>query len=144
MAQVFHRYLGKDGKIPKPPKPTPKQEERDALNAKLITARVRERESIAKIREMELARKRGALIPLQIHQRIVSWAFRVFNEHCRGGPTLLVRLVERTLRGKVALDDVDKHALRMAFTDVVVQQWLTELGDNLKKPPAEFIKDEWV
>jgi hypothetical protein len=141
MSEVIHRYVGKNGK---PSKPSPQQKERDALNAKLITAKVRERESIAKIREMELARKRGAIIPLKIFQRVVGWAFTVFKEHCRGGPSLLVRLVERTLRGKYALDDADKHALRMAFYDLVVQQWLTELGDNLKKPPTEFLKDEAV
>ena len=75
MAQVFHRYLGKDGKIPKPPKRTPRQEERDALNAKLTAAKVRERESIAKIREIELARKSGASIPVKVHQRYVGWAY---------------------------------------------------------------------
>jgi hypothetical protein len=140
MSEVIHRYVGKNGK-PSKSKPSPRQEERDALSAKLNTAKLREREAIANIREMELARKRKELYPCKVFQRIVGWAFTVFKEHCRGGPSQLVRLVERTLRGKHALDDADKHALRMAI-DALMREWLTELEANLCRLPAEFLKEE--
>jgi hypothetical protein len=58
MPEVIHRYIGKDGKIPKP---TVEQKERQGSDARLAAAKAREREAIAALREAELARKRGEL-----------------------------------------------------------------------------------
>ena len=59
MAQVFHRYLGKDGKIPEPPKPTEKQEEREVP----MRSFRRPRQGSARLSRLsgraELAQKRG-------------------------------------------------------------------------------------
>jgi hypothetical protein len=59
MAEVFHRYLGKNGKIPKL---TAEQKEREASDARLQAAKAREREAIAALREAELDLKRGKLV----------------------------------------------------------------------------------
>ena len=49
--------------------------------------------------------------------------------------------MERTLRGKYALDASDKHALKMAL-DVRMRQRLTELQANMQRVPEEFLKEE--
>ena len=59
MAEVIHRYLGKDGKIPEP---TAEQKERQGSDARLQAAKAREREAIAALREAELDLKRGKLV----------------------------------------------------------------------------------
>ena len=139
MAIAEIRYVGKNGGPPKPR--TTEQKERDAAEARLQAAKAREREAIAKLREMELARKSKELFPCKVFERINAYAYVCWKEHFRGVPTTLVRLYERALRGKHAFDDADKHALRMAI-DALMRQWLAELEANLRLTPAEFLKEE--
>lgn len=142
MAQVFHRYLGKNGKIPKPPKPTAEQKERQGSDARLQAAKARKEEALAAIRETELARKRGELYPSKVYHRLAAYVFTCFKERYRGAPTVLLRLFLRTLRGKLDhLDDADKHAVKMAI-DALMREWLNELEANLLRTPAEFLKEE--
>jgi hypothetical protein len=141
MAEVIHRYLGKNGAPPKPRKLTAEQKERESADARLAAAKAREREAIATLRETELARKRGELYPKKVYERLIAFACVCFKEHYRGAPTTMLRLFERTLRGKVHLDDADKHALRMAI-DAQMREWLAELEANLNRTPAEFLKEE--
>ena len=130
MAEI--RYIGKNGQPPKPRKLTAEQKEREASSARLDAAKAREREAIANIREMELARKRRELTPNKVFQRMNAYAFTCFKEHYRGGPTTLVRLVERVLRGKHDLDNADKHALRME-----IDAWMRQVAYRAgSQPPS--------
>jgi hypothetical protein len=99
-------------------------------------------EANRKLRDMEYARKRGALCEQKIYKRINAYAYTCFKEHYRGVPTGLVRLSMRVLRGKFDhLTDADKHAWRMEI-DAWMRQWLTELEANLSRVPAEFLREE--
>jgi hypothetical protein len=98
-------------------------------------------EANRKLREIEYKRKRGELVEQKVVVRLASYACVVWKEHYRGAPTRLVRLFERTLRGKHALDDADKHALRGAI-DSQMREWLAELEANLQRTPSEFLKEE--
>jgi hypothetical protein len=140
MAEI--RYIGKNGRPPKPRKPTSEQKEREASDARLASAKAREREAIANIREMEYKRKRGELYPNKVYQRLAAYAFTCFKEHYRGAPTAMLQLFLRVLRGKLDhLDDGDKHAVKMAI-DALMREWLAELEANLLRTPAEFLKEE--
>ena len=140
MAEI--RYFGKDGGPPKPRKLTAEQKEREASDARLAAAKAREREAIATLRETELARKRGELYPNKVYHRLAAYAFTCFKEHYRGAPTAMLQLFLRTLRGKLDhLDEADKHAVKMAI-DALMREWLAELEANLRRTPAEFLKEE--
>ena len=54
--------------------------EREASDARLQEAKAKEREFIAKIREMEYKRKRGELCPQKTFQRINAFAITVWKE----------------------------------------------------------------
>lgn len=140
MAEI--RYIGKNGRPPKPRKLTAEQKEREASDAQLQAAKAREREAIANIREMEYKRKRAELCSQKVFHRINAYAYTCFKEHYRGAPTALLRLFLRVLRGKLDhLDEADKHAVKMAI-DALMRQWLTELEANLSRAPEEFLKEE--
>ena len=142
MAQVFHRYLGKNGKIPKPPKPTAAQKERQGSDARLQAAKARKEEALAAIRETELARKHGELFSYKVHIRLVGYALRCFERHYRSAPDTMLQLFLRTWRGKLDhVDDADKHAAKMAV-NAQMREWLAELEANLCRVPAEFLKEE--
>ena len=88
MAEVIHRYLGKDGKLPKP---TAEQKEREVSDARLQAAKAREREAIAALREAELARKRGELVETAAVTREAQDVCIVIRSRLLLLPTLLAR-----------------------------------------------------
>jgi hypothetical protein len=140
MAEI--RYIGKNGQPPKPRKPTAEQKEREGSDARLAAAKAKEREAIAALREMEYKRKRGELYPNMVYHRLAAYAFTCFKEHYRGAPTQLLQLFLRVLRGKLDhLDEADKHAVKMAI-DAWMREVLNELEANLRRTPAEFLKEE--
>ena len=112
------RYIGKDGKAPKPSKPTPKQEERDAAKAKLIVARARKEEALAIKRENEAREHRGELIARPEALRQASFIFVSIKQKLLGLPTLLAR----KCAGKT------QHEMRMII-DAEIRGCLTELSD---------------
>ena len=135
MAEVIHRYIGKNNGARR-------TKEREASEARLQEAKAKEREFIAKIREMEYKRKRGELCPQKVYERLVSYACVVWKEHCRAAPTQFVRIFERTLRGKLNhLTAADKHAVKMAY-EAEIRRWLAELQANMQRVPEDFLKEE--
>ena len=88
MAEVIHRYLGKDGKTPEP---TAEQKERQGSDARLSAAKAREREAIAALREAELARKRGELVETAVVTREAQDVCIVIRSRLLLLPTQLAR-----------------------------------------------------
>lgn len=114
MAEVFHRYLGKDGKIPEP---TAEQKEREVSDARLQAAKAREREAIATLRETELARRREELMETAVFTREAQDVAVVI----RSRMLLLPRQEARKCVGKT------EHEIRMIL-DFAIREALTELG----------------
>jgi type IV secretory pathway VirB10-like protein len=119
MAEI--RYIGKNGGPPKPRKPTAEQKEREASDARLASAKAREREAIATLRETELARKRGELVEQKAVVRYVAYAYTCIKERLRALPSAATR----------------KHATKMAI-DAKIREALNELADNLDMSVREY------
>jgi hypothetical protein len=115
MAEVIHRYLGKDGKIPKP---TAEQKERQGSQARLDAAKAREREAIAALREAELARKRGELVETAVVAREAQDVCIIIRSRLLLLPTQLARKCV----GK------SQHEIRMIL-DAAIRETLTALSD---------------
>ena len=115
MAEVIHRYLGKDGKIPEP---TAGQKEREASNARLDAAKAREREAIAALREAELARKRGELVETAVVTREAQDVCIVIRSRLLLLPTQLARKCV----GK------SQHEMRLII-DAAIREALTALSE---------------
>jgi phage terminase Nu1 subunit (DNA packaging protein) len=115
MAEVYHRYLGKNGKIPEP---TAEQKKREASDARLSAAKAREREAIAALREAELARKRGELVETAIVTREAQDVCIVIRSRLLLLPTQLARKCV----GK------SQHETRMII-DSGIREALTELSN---------------
>jgi hypothetical protein len=133
------RYVGKNGKTPKP---TSEQKGKEAADRRFAEARARQTEAKAQLAEMAARQRSRELTENKVFLRLNAYAFVCFKEHTRAAPTALLRLVLRTWRGKLDhLDDADKHQLRMAI-DALMREWLAELEANLLRAPAEFLKEE--
>jgi hypothetical protein len=118
------------------------KEEKLEADRKLADERRMLVEANRRLRNMEYRRKRGELVEQRVVVRLVSYACVCWKEHYRGAPTQLVRLFQRTLRGKLDhLTDADKHALKMAI-DALMREWLVELQASLQRAPEEFLKEE--
>ena len=115
MAEVIHRYLGKNGK---PPEPTAEQKEREASDARLSAAKAREREAIAALREAELARKRGELVETSVVTREAQDVCIVIRSRLLLLPTQLARKCV----GK------SQHEIR-TIIDSGIREALTALSD---------------
>ena len=126
MAQVFHKYIGKNAEIPKPPKLTAEQKE-----PRLQAAKAREREAIATLRETELARKRGELVEQKAVVRYVAYAYTCIKERLRALPGAATN--------KLNIPAADKHAAKMVI-DAKIREALNELADHLNMSVAEYQK----
>ena len=115
MAEVIHRYLGNDGKIPKL---TAEQKERQGSDARLQAAKAREREAIAALREAELARKRGELVETAVVAREAQDVSIIIRSRLLLLPTQLARKCV----GK------SQHEMRMII-DAAIRETLTALSD---------------
>ena len=115
MAEVIHRYLGKNGKIPEP---SAEQKEREASDARLQAAKAREREAIAALREAELARKRGELVETSVVTREAQDVCIVIRSRLLLLPTQLAR----KCFGK------SQHEMRLII-DAGIREALTALSD---------------
>ena len=115
MAEVIHRYLGKDGKIPEP---TAEQKERQGSDVRLSAAKAREREAIAALREAELARKRGELVETAVVTREAQDVCIIIRSRLLLLPTQLARKCV----GK------SQHEMRMII-DAAIRETLTALSD---------------
>jgi hypothetical protein len=115
MAEVIHRYIGKNGA---PPKPTPGQREREASDARLQAAKAREREAIAALREAELARKRGELVETAAVTREAQDVVIVIRSRLLLLPTQLARKCVGQ----------SQHEMRMII-DAGIREALTALSD---------------
>jgi hypothetical protein len=128
MAEVIHRYLGKNGKTPKP---TAEQKEREASDARLQAAKAREREANAALRETELARKRGDLVEQKAVVRYVAYAYTCIKERLRALPGAATN--------KLNIPNAEKHAVKMAI-DAKIREALNELADHLNMSVKEYQK----
>jgi hypothetical protein len=131
MAEVIHRYVGKNGPLPKPRQLTAEQKDRQASDARLQAAKAREREAVAALRETELARKRGDLVEQKAVVRYVSYAYTCLKERLRALPSAATR--------KLDIPNAEKHTAKMVI-DAKVREALNELADHLNMSVAEYQK----
>ena len=101
-------------------------------------AKARERESIATLRETELARKRGDLVEQKAVVRYVAYAYTCIKERLRALPNAATN--------KLNISNDDKHAVRMVI-DAKVREALNELADHLNMSVAEYqrrVERAWI
>ena len=127
MAEI--RYIGKNGRPPKPRTPTAEEKEREGFDARLAEAKAREREAIATLRETELARKRGELVEQKAVVRYVAYAYTCIKERLRALPSAATRRLD--------ISNDDKHAAKMAI-DAKIREALNELADHLDMSVKEY------
>jgi hypothetical protein len=94
MSDIFHHYVGKDGKRPKLSAEQRKQQD---ARAELLREQTREKSAKATLAEADLARRRRELIDRDMAQKQASFLLVTFRER------LLARAIKlpRKLLGKV-------------------------------------------
>jgi hypothetical protein len=128
MADIFHHYVGRDGKTPKP---TAKQKEQQDARADLVRAQTRERVAKATLAELE-ARKRTREL-LEVSD--VTWRANDMMTRLRQGFLALPSIIMRRMPPGMSRDD--RHKVRMII-DEEVRNALNELS----RLPARLVDDE--
>jgi hypothetical protein len=92
MAEIFHRYIGKDGKLPKiPPAERRQQARRNELAAELTNERARAVRANRLRSEMLLAKARGELIEKALVEKQAAWLFIAFRQRFLSVPQAYTR-----------------------------------------------------
>jgi phage terminase Nu1 subunit (DNA packaging protein) len=115
MATVFHRYVGRDGKIPKP---STEEKNKQSADRQFAEARARQTEAKAQLAEMEARRRSGELIER--------------SEAIRQASFLCVSLQRRmlALAGTLPRKLVGKGTHEMkTIIDGAIRECLTELSE---------------
>jgi phage terminase Nu1 subunit (DNA packaging protein) len=120
MAEVFHHYVGRDGKRPKPKELTAKQKEQRDARADLVRAQTRERVAKAALAEMEARKRTGELV----ERADVQWQAKDILTRLRQGLLAVPMIIMRRLPPGVGRDD--RHKVRM-IVDEEVRRALNEL-----------------
>jgi phage terminase Nu1 subunit (DNA packaging protein) len=115
MTDVFHHYVGKDGKRPKP---SAEQKDQQGARAELVRAQTRERVAKATLAEMEARKRTGELIDRATAMRQASFLFVTIRQRLLALPAQLARRLEVP----------DKHQARMII-DSAIREALTELAE---------------
>jgi hypothetical protein len=125
MTDVFHHYVGRDGKRPKP---SVAQIDRENSRAELVAAQVRERIAKAILAEAEVARKRGELISRDTAVKQSSFIMASIRQRLLS----LAGSLPRKLAGK------SQHEMKLII-DASIRECLTELS----KLPERVTQEEY-
>jgi hypothetical protein len=115
MADVFHRYIGKDGKIPKP---TTEEKGKQSADRQFAEARAKQTAAKAQLVEMEARKRSGELIERSEAIRQVSFLCVALRQRLLG----LAGVLPRKLVGK------SQHEMKM-IVDSAVRECLTEMSE---------------
>jgi hypothetical protein len=145
MAEVFHRYLGKDGKMPK----LSAQERKEAARRnKLATELTDERTAAVRVNrmraEMLLARARNELIEKRLALLQVSYLLTVFRQRVLTEPSKLARrLVDGGFVAEECRTEVQemiKHDLHAMLKDpanlpsqIADPNWIKKIDSDLRE-----------
>jgi hypothetical protein len=137
MAEVFHRYIGKDGKVPRvSPAERKQQARRTELAAELTRERVAATRANRLRSEMLLARQRGELIEKALVQRQATWLLIAFRQRMLSIPQIYTRqllgitdahLMSQKLR-EMALSVLEE--LQHLPEKATNPNWLEQLEEN--------------
>jgi hypothetical protein len=127
MADVYHHYLGRDGKLPKP---SAAQLDRETSRAELVAAQARERIAKAILAEAEVMRKRRELISRDTAVKQSSFIMVSIRQRLLS----LAGSLPRKLSGK------SQHEMKMII-DASIRECLTELSELPQRITRERFED---
>jgi hypothetical protein len=143
MTDVYHHYLGKGRKVPKP---TAAQIDREASRAELVAAQARERIAKATLAEVDVQRRRRELIDrataiqqasflfISIRQRLLSLATSLPRKLAGKSPHEMKMILDRQIRECLTeLSELPDRITREQWEDFVE----AEKAENGEKQPAK-------
>jgi hypothetical protein len=102
MADVYHHYLGRDGKLPKP---SAAQLDRETSRAELVAAQARERIAKAILAEAEVMPQ----APRADQQKYGCQAIELYNGQYQAAPALARWIASAQALGQEPARDEDDH-----------------------------------
>jgi hypothetical protein len=124
MAEVFHRYIGKDVKLPKvPPAEREEQARRNELAAELTNERARAVRANRLRSEMLLAKARNELIEKALVEKQAAWLLIAFRQR-------LLTVLQAYTRQLLGITDA--HVMSTKLREMALSS-LNELKDLPKK-----------